>query len=221
MDVDQRRRGECSMGRYTDAKCRLCRRAGEKLFIKGPRCITEKCSFSKRPTPPGSAVPKRARPTNYALQLREKQKVKRMYGMLEKQFKRFFMMAHKTRGVTGRVLIQFLERRLDNIIYRTLFAFSRNHARQIVQHGFVFINGKRVNIPSYIVKEGEKIQIKAKDSIKTDLKGNVEINSKERSVPTWMKVDNNNLEVSISRLPEKEDLAISVNEQLIVELYSK
>jgi len=144
-----------------------------------------------------------------------------MYGMLERQFKRFFMLAHKARGVTGRALIQFLERRLDNIIYRTLFAFSRNHARQIVQHGFVFIDGKRVNIPSYIVKEGQTIEIRAKDSIKADLKGNVEINSKERSVPTWMQVDNNNLKVKISRLPEKEDLVITVNEQLIVELYSK
>ncbi|MDP8289375.1 MAG: 30S ribosomal protein S4 [Candidatus Susulua stagnicola] len=209
------------MGRYTEAKCRLCRRAGEKLFIKGPRCITEKCSFSKRPTPPGSAVPKRAKLSNYAVQLREKQKVKRMYGMLEKQFKRFFKLAHKARGVTGRVLIQFLERRLDNIVYRTLFAFSRNHARQIVQHGFVFINGRRVDIPSYIVKEGETITIKAKDTLKTELKGNIELNSKERSVPTWMQVDNDSLQAKILRLPEKEDLVIPVNEQLIVELYSK
>ena len=118
-------------------------------------------------------------------------------------------------------MIQFLERRLDNIIYRALFAFSRNHARQIVQHGFVFINGKRVDIPSYIVKEGQTIVIKAKDIFKTELKGNIEINSKERSVPAWMQVDNDNLQVKILRLPEKEDLVIPVNEQLIVELYSK
>lgn len=209
------------MGRYTEAKCKLCRRAGEKLFLKGPRCITEKCSFSRRPTPPGSAGLKRSKPTNYALQLREKQKVKRMYGMLEKQFKRFFNLANKTRGVTGRVLIQLLERRLDNIIYRTLFAFSRNHARQMVQHGFVFVDGKRVDIPSYIVKGGQTIQIKAKDSVKAELKGNIEINSKERSVPDWMQVDNNNFTIKIVRLPEKEDLVIPVNEQLIVELYSK
>ncbi len=210
------------MGRYIDAKCRLCRRAGAKLFIKGPRCITEKCSFTKRPTPPGSAVQRRrSKPTNYSLQLTENQKVKRMYGMLERQFKRFFLLAHKARGVTGRILIQLLERRLDNVIYRTLFAFSRNHARQIVQHGFVFVDGKRVNIPSYIVKEGQSIEIKGKDSIKTSLKENVETNSKERSVPTWMQVDNSNLKIKIIRLPEKEDLVISVNEQLIVELYSK
>jgi len=210
------------MGRYTDAKCRLCRRAGTKLFIKGPRCITEKCSFTKRPMPPGSAVQRRRpKSTNYSLQLTEKQKVKRMYGMLERQFKRFFMLAHKARGVTGGILIQLLERRLDNIIYRTLFAFSRNHARQIVQHGFVFVDGKRVNIPSYIIKEGQSIEIKGKDSIKTSLKENVEINSKERSVPAWLQVDNSNLKVKIIRLPEKEDLVIPVNEQLIVELYSK
>ena len=210
------------MGRYIDAKCRLCRRAGAKLFIKGSRCITEKCSFAKRPVPPGN-IPQRRRskPTNYALQLREKQKVKRMYGMLERQFKRFFMLAHKTRGVTGRVLIQFLERRLDNVIYRALFALSRNYARQVVQHGFVFIAEKRVNIPSYIVKEGDSIEIRAKESIKAGFKGNVEVSSKERSVPTWMQVDSNNLKIKIVRLPEKEDLIISVNEQLIVELYSK
>ncbi len=210
------------MGRYVDAKCRLCRRAGAKLFLKGPRCITEKCAFAKRPAPPGTSTRRfRSKPTNYALQLKEKQKVKRIYGMLERQFKRFFMMAHKTRGVTGRVLIQLLERRLDNVIYRSLFAFSRNHARQVVQHGFVFIDGKRVNIPSYIVKEGQTVVIRAKDSIKTGLKEGVEINSKERSVPTWMQVDKNNLKIKIIRFPEKEDLVIAVDEQLIVELYSK
>ena len=131
------------------------------------------------------------------------------------------MLAHKTRGVTGRVLIQFLERRLDNVIYRALFGLSRNHARQVVQHGFVFIAGKRVNIPSYIVKEGDSIEMRGKESIKADFKSNVEVSSKERSIPTWMQVDNNNLKIKIVRLPEKEDLVISVNEQLIVELYSK
>ena len=209
------------MSKYRGPSCRLCRKEGVKLFLKGVRCQSDKCAFSRREYSPGQHGRRNTKISDYGMQLREKQKVKRMYGMLEKQFKRFFMMAHKTRGVTGRVLIQFLERRLDNIIYRTLFAFSRNHARQIVQHGFVFIDGKRVNIPSYIVKEGQTIEIRAKDSIKADLKGNVEINSKERSVPTWMQVDNNNLKVKISRLPEKEDLVITVNEQLIVELYSK
>ena len=209
------------MGRYTEAKCRLCRRADMKLFLKGIRCVSEKCSFAKRPTPPGVHVRTRGKPSNYALQLKEKQKVKRMYGMLEKQFKRFFNLANKSKGVTGRVLIQFLERRLDNVIYRSLFAFSRNQARQFVGHGFVKVDGKKVNIPSYIVKEGQTIEINAKDNFKQNLKDVIEANSKERGVPSWMQVDKNTLIIKIMRLPEKEDLIIAVNEQLIVELYSK
>lgn len=210
------------MGRYLGAKCRLCRRAEVKLFIKGTRCSTEKCSFAKRPTPPGMISRKRrSKPTNYALQLREKQKVKRMYGMLEKQFRRFFTVAAKSKGVTGRILLQLLERRLDNVIYRSLFAFSRNQARQVVRHGFVFIDGKRASIPSYIVKEGQIVEVRAKEGVKKTMKENVEINSKERSVPSWLKVDNSNFKVNVVRLPEKEDLIIQVDEQLIVELYSK
>jgi len=209
------------MGRYVGAKCRLCRRAGMKLFLKGTRCITEKCSFAKRPTPPGMHVRTRGKPTNYALQLREKQKVKRMYGILERQFKRFFTVASKTRGVTGRVLIQLLERRLDNVVYRALFAASRNQARQIVRHGFVFIGGERVSIPSYIVNENQSIEIRAKASVKQGIKESIEINSKERSIPSWMVVEKNNFKIKIVRLPEKEDTAVSVDEQLIVELYSK
>ena len=210
------------MGRYVGAKCRLCRRIGTKLFLKGTRCEMEKCSFVRRPVPPGMVTRRRrAKLTNYALQLQEKQKVKRMYGMLERQFKRFFTVASKSRGVTGRVLIQHLERRLDNVIYRALFALSRNQARQMVSHGFVFIGGRRVNIPSYIVKEGQSIEIKAKESVKGGIKENIEINSKERSVPSWMNVDNNSFKINIVRLPEKEDLVISIDEHLIVELYSK
>ncbi len=209
------------MGRYVDAKCRLCRRAGMKLSLKGQRCVTEKCSFVKRPTPPGMVIKRRSKPTNYALQLQEKQKLKRMYGMLEKQFRRFFSLAKKSKGVTGRTLIQLLERRLDNVIFRSLYAFSRNHARQIVRHGFVYINSKRVDIPSYIVKEGEDIEIRAKDALKQVINDCIKLNLKERSVPTWLQVDNANHKVSIVRLPEKEDLIIPINEQLIVELYSK
>lgn len=194
-----------------------------KLFLKGTRCITEKCSFSKRPTPPGmhQAKQRGAKPTYYALQLREKQKVKRMYGMLERQFKRFFTIANKSKGITGRVLIQLLERRLDNLIYRALFTSSRNQARQIVIHGFVFVAGKRVNIPSYIVSAGQSIEIRAKESVKQNLKENFQVNSKERSIPSWIEVDKDNLKINIVRLPEKEDLVIPINEQLIVELYSK
>ena len=211
------------MARYVDAKCRLCRRAVMKLFLKGTRCVTEKCAVAKRPFPPGVIHKggRRSKPTNYAVQLREKQKVKQMYGMLERQFKRFFSIASKTRGVTGRVLIQLLERRLDNVVYRALFAFSRNQARQTVNHGFVFVDGKRVNIPSYTVRPGQTIQIKGKDTVKQGVKENIEVNSKERSVPTWLEVDNNSFQIKIVRLPEKEDLVIPVDEHLIVELYSK
>lgn len=210
------------MGRYLEAKCKLCRRADMKLFIKGNRCITEKCAFAKRPTPPGARQnQRRSKPSYYAVQLREKQKLKQMYGMLEKQFKRFFFMASKSRGATGRVLIQLLERRLDNVVYRSLFAFSRNQARQIVRHGFVFSGGKRVDIPSYIVKEGEQIEIRAKDSIKQGLRENHELNLKDRSVSPWMEVNKDSCSIKVVRFPEKEDLVIAVNEQLIVELYSK
>ncbi len=209
------------MGRYVDAKCKLCRRAGMKLFLKGLRCMTEKCSFVKRPTPPGEHTRSRSKPTNYALQLKEKQKIKRMYGMLERQFRRFFEIANKSKGITGRVLLQLLERRIDNVIYRSLFGLSRNQARQFVNHGFVFINGKRVDIPSYIVSEGETLEIRAKDTVKQNIKENIEISSKERSTPSWMETDNENYKIKILRLPEKEDLVISVSEQLIVELYSK
>ncbi|MFA7677496.1 MAG: 30S ribosomal protein S4, partial [Candidatus Omnitrophota bacterium] len=154
-------------------------------------------------------------------QLREKQKVKRMYGMLERQFKRFFVVANRTKGATGRTLIQLLERRLDNVIFRSLFAVSRNQARQFVNHGSVFVDGKRVNIPSYIVKEGQAIEVKATEKQNQVVKENIEVSSKERSVPTWLKVEKDSFKVSIVRLPEKEDLIMSVDEQLIVELYSK
>ncbi len=209
------------MGRYLGAKCRLCRRADMKLFLKGTRCVTEKCAFARRPKPPGTAVRMRRKMTNYGIQLREKQKLKRMYGILEKQFRRFFSVANRAKGATGRNLIQLLERRLDNVIFRSLFAASREQGRQIVGHGFVFIGGKRVNIPSYIVKEGQEIEIRVKDNFSQAIKDSLEQSTKERSVPTWMKTDNSNFKISVIRLPEKEDLIISIDEQLIVELYSK
>jgi len=209
------------MGKYLGPKCRLCRREGEKLFLKGIKCFTEKCPFSKRPYLPGMHGKKQTKPSYYALQLREKQKVKRMYGMLERQFKRFFQLAAKSKEPTGRKLLELLERRLDNVIYKALFATSRTEARQFVRHGFVFIKNHRVDIPSYIVKEKEEIYIKAKENVVKKIKENIELNSKYRSVPSWLSVDKENLRIVIERLPQKEDLTISVNEQLIVELYSK
>jgi small subunit ribosomal protein S4 len=209
------------MGRDTGPKCRLCRREGMKLFLKGKRCSTEKCALTRRTTPPGMHTRFSNKPSYYALQLREKQRVKRMYGVFERQFRRFFEVATKAKGVTGRALIQLLERRLDNVIYRALFALSRNQARQIVQHGFIFVGGKRVNIPSSLVKAGDTLEIKAHDNFKKLLKEIYEINSKERSVAAWLDVDSEGLKIKVTRLPEKEDLTLPINEQLIVELYSK
>lgn len=193
-----------------------------KLFLKGLKCNTEKCPFTQRPFNPGAHGKKpRKKQSYYAMQLREKQKVKRVYGMLERQFKRFFHIAAKTKGVTGRKLIQLLERRLDNLLYRSLMASSRSDARQIVRHGFVFINGRRVDIPSYVVSDNEEIVIKGDDGTIKRLKDNMEANAKERSVPNWLRVDKDNLVIKVITLPVKEDLVIPMNEQLIVELYSK
>jgi small subunit ribosomal protein S4 len=209
------------MGRYLGAQCKLCRREGMKLFLKGPKCNTEKCPFARRSYAPGMHGKRQVKPSYYGLQLREKQKVKRMYGMLERQFKRFFRLAERSKGVTGRKLIELLERRLDNIVYKALFALSRREARQIVKHGFVFIDSRRVNIPSYIVKENEEIKIQAKENIIKRIKENIEVNSKERSIPAFLEVDKDNLKIRLIRLPQKEDLSLPVNEQLIAELYSK
>ncbi|MCK9614533.1 MAG: 30S ribosomal protein S4 [Candidatus Omnitrophica bacterium] len=209
------------MGRNLGSKCKLCRREGMKLFLKGTRCSMEKCAFSKRPTPPGMHTRISSKPSYYALQLREKQRVKWMYGMLEKQFKRFFQIATKTKGATGRALLQLLERRLDNVIFRMLFTTSREAARQMVLHGFVFVNGKRVNIPSYLVSAGSTIEIKAKDNTKKALKETYDANAKERSIAGWLEIDKDTFSAKIIRLPEKEDIILPVNEQLIVELYSK
>lgn len=210
------------MGRYLDASCRICRREGAKLFLKGTRCFAEKCAFARRPTPPGyKKSTGSSKPSYYALQLREKQKVKRLYGMREEQFKRFFRTAARVKGVTGRLLIQFLERRLDNVLYRSSFGLSRKQSREFVSHGLVFIDGKRVDIPSYWVNAGELIEIKAKDKAKSLMKENVNLASKDRSIPSWLETDPEKLTIKILRLPEKEDLIVTVNEQFIVELYSK
>ena len=209
------------MARYKDAKCKLCRREGMKLFLKGAKCNTEKCPFTKRPYSPGAHGKRQSKPSYYSLQLREKQKTKRLYGVLERQFRRFFSLAHRTRGATGGILIQVLERRLDNVIYRSLFALSRSEARQIVRHGFVFLGQKRMNIPSYLVEEGQTIYIKGGDNILKNIRQNIEENSKERSVSPWLSVDKNDLKIEVVRLPEREDVTLPINEQLIIELYSK
>lgn len=209
------------MGRYTGAVCRLCRRQGEKLFLKGTRCQTEKCAASKRAYPPGQhGQGRRQKLSNYGVQLKEKQKVKRIYGVLERQFRKYFKIASKTKGVTGKVLLQLLERRLDNVIFRMGLGISRSQARQIVRHNLVAVNSRRVNIPSYLVDKDDLVEIKAKDKAKIKIKDNLEL-SKDRTVPGWLEFNAAEMKAKVARLPEKTDIQQPIQEQLIVELYSK
>lgn len=210
------------MARYTGAVCRLCRREGEKLFLKGTRCSSPKCPFLRRSYAPGQHGQRRSRTklSNYGLQLREKQKVKRIYGVLERQFRKYFKIASKSKGVTGRILLQLLERRLDNVVFRLGFALSRPGGRQIVRHNFICINSRRVNIPSYLVDKDDVIQIKKKDRLQNKIKENIEL-AKDRTVPSWLELNPQELKAKILRLPEKEDIPSTIQEQLIVELYSK
>ncbi|MBU0710172.1 MAG: 30S ribosomal protein S4 [Candidatus Omnitrophica bacterium] len=209
------------MARYTGAVCRLCRRAQEKLFLKGTRCFLEKCAVVKRNYAPGQQANKRrVKLSNYGLQMREKQKVKRMYGVLEKQFRRYFSIAARSKGVTGKVLLQLLERRLDNVIFRLGIGLSRSQARQIVRHNQVYVNSKRVNIPSFTVSKGDAITMKAKEKGLNKIRENLET-SKDKTLPSWLDFDQKSLRANILRLPEKEDIQQLIQEQLIVELYSK
>jgi len=209
------------MARYTEAVCRLCRRQGEKLFLKGNKCSGAKCTMAKRAFPPGQHGQNRAgKLSNYGLQLKEKQKVKRIYGVMEKQFRRYFDIASKSKGVTGKVLLQLLERRLDNVIFKMCLATSRAQSRQIVRHNFVFVNSKRVNIPSFLIDSNDIIEIRAKEKAKKKILENVEL-SKERTVPSWLEMNTQDLKAKVLRLPEKDDLTALIQEQLIVELYSK
>jgi len=208
------------MARYTGATCRLCRREGEKLFLKGTKCNSPKCTLTKRAYAPGDHGQGRIKLSNYGVQLREKQKVKRIYGMMEGQFRKYFEQASMAKGVTGKVLLQQLERRLDNVIFRLGLAVSRAQARQGVRHNFIWIDGTRVNIPSYQVSKDEVIKIKASEKALNKLKENIEA-SKDRSVPTWLEFNQQEMTARVARLPEKEDIQATIQEQLIVELYSK
>jgi len=209
------------MGRYTGAVCRLCRRQGEKLFLKGTRCQTEKCAANKRAYPPGQhGEGKRKKLSNYGLQLKEKQKVKRIYGVMEKQFRKYFEVASKTKGVTGKVLLQLLERRLDNVVFRMGMGISRSQARQIVRHNLIAVNSRRVNIPSFLVDKDDLVEVKSKDKPKIKIKDNLEL-SKDRTVPSWLEFSAAELKGKVLRLPEKSDIQQPIQEQLIVELYSK
>jgi small subunit ribosomal protein S4 len=208
------------MARYTGADCRMCRREGIKLFLKGERCYTDKCGVERRPYAPGQAGKKRPRDSEYRVQLREKQRTKRMYGLLEKQFRSYYKLASRQKGITGENLLRLLESRLDNVVYRLGFAKSRDEARQIVRHGHFTVNGRRVDIPSYRVRPGDTVAVadKSKDLllIKTAL-----IASEKIEVPGWLEVDIEKLSGKVLSLPEREQIDAPVREQLIVELYSK
>ena len=209
------------MARYKDAVCRLCRREGMKLFLKGAKCFSDKCPVEKRNFAPGQhGKDRKAKVVGYGLQLREKQKTKRIYFTQEGQFRNYFEKAARTRGVTGAMLLQQLERRLDNVVYRLGFAVSRRQARQLVRHGHVAVDGRKVNIPSYQVSQGEEISIR-ENSKKVPVLEVAKEFASHQTVPTWLEVDRDNYKGRILSLPKREDIQLPVNEQLIVELYSK
>jgi small subunit ribosomal protein S4 len=208
------------MARYTGADCRLCRREGGKLFLKGDRCYSAKCAVERRPYPPGMAGRKRVRDSEYRVQLREKQKAKRIYGILEKQFRGYYALASKQSGITGENLLRILETRLDNVVYRLGFAASRDEARQLIRHRHFMVNDKRVTIPSYRVRPGDVISVAPKAREFSVIKVAI-LSSAKIEVPGWLEVDVEHLKGKILSLPERDQIDLPVREQLIVELYSK
>ncbi len=209
------------MARYTDSVCRMCRREGLKIFLKGDRCYSEKCAFERRGYAPGDhGQMRRKQPSDYGLQLREKQKLKRMYGLLEKQFHGSFEEAERKRGITGTNLLVGLERRLDNMVFRMGFASSRNEARQLVMHGHFLVNGKAVNIPSFRLKTGDEITLKEKSRKVTRIIEALETVAR-RGVPQWIDLNKDAFKAKVKVLPTREELTMPVKEQLVVELYSK
>ncbi|MBZ0252116.1 MAG: 30S ribosomal protein S4 [Candidatus Methylomirabilis sp.] len=212
------------MARYTDSVCRLCRREGLKLYLKGERCYGEKCAIERRPYPPGLHGQGRQKVSDYGMQLREKQKVRRLYGVLESQFRGYYHKATRTKGVTGQALLQHLELRLDNVVYRLGFAASRAEARQLVRHGHVTIDGRKVNVPSYEVRVGEAVAIRDKSKGKEKLVAKINKTLEalgSRVVPEWLQVDEQALAGKVLSPPQREHITMPISEQLIVELYSK
>jgi len=208
------------LARYTDSVCRLCRRENLKLFLKGERCYSDKCAIERRNYPPGQHGQKRPKFSEYSIQLREKQKLKRMYGVLENQFRRTFDKASREKGITGEALLVLLERRLDNIAYRLGFASSRAEARSLVRHGHIQVNGKRVNIPSYFVRVGDEVSVKEQSRqmarVLTAMEG-----AQRRGVPEWAELNRDACSGRIKLMPARSDITMPINEKLIVELYSK
>jgi small subunit ribosomal protein S4 len=208
------------VARYSESVCRLCRREGLKLFLKGDRCYSERCAFERRAYPPGQHGQKRSKFSEYGIQLREKQKVKRIYGLLERQFRLSFQRAERMKGITGENLLLLLEKRLDNIVYRMGFAQTRAEARQLVRHSHFLVNGKKVSVPSYLVREGDTVQLRERskkiahiaDSLQTVVR---------RGIPGWLEIDAKDFRGTVKSLPRREDLTMPIQEQLIVELYSK
>ena len=207
------------MARNTKAVCRLCRREGDKLFLKGRKCDTAKCAFTKRPTPPGEHPYRRGRRSEYGLQLREKQKVKRFYGVLDKQFRKYFSMADRQKGNTGENLLILLERRLDNVVYLLRLGLSRPHARQLISHGHVKVNGRKCDKSSRVLKQGDRLEIKD-DKVRKAVKENFEV-TRGRDIPGWLSLDEENVAGIINQLPTRDDVSIVTEEQLIVEFSSK
>ena len=205
------------MARYTGPSCKLCRREGTKLYLKGERCLSDKCAFNRRTSAPGQHGAAKKKLTEYGMQLREKQKAKRYYGVLEKQFKNYYDIADNQEGIAGENLLRLLERRLDNVVYRMGLANSHKEARQLVLHGHFTLNGKNANIPSILVKPGDVIAVKDTDSVK--IKELIE-NMGDRIAPKWLDVDKNG-SAKVVAMPQRDDIDFEFNEQLIIELYSK
>jgi small subunit ribosomal protein S4 len=208
------------LARYSESVCRLCRREGMKLFLKGDRCFKDKCAIERRNYPPGQHGRRRSKLLGYGIQLREKQKVKRIYGLLESQFRLAFARAERRKGITGANLLEELERRLDNVVYSLGFAASRAQARQLVRHGHVSVNGKKVSIASFRVSKGQVISIKEKSRTNEQIKASVET-ARARGVPAWLDVTPETFSGAVVELPKREDIKLPIQEQLIVELYSK
>jgi small subunit ribosomal protein S4 len=206
------------MARYTGPSCKLCRREGIKLYLKGDRCYTDKCAVARRAYAPGQHGQGRKKMTNYGLQLREKQKAKRIYGTLESQFRKYYVEAERVKGITGENLLKILEMRLDNVAFRLGFGTSRHDARQLVRHGHFTVNGKKVSIPSYEVKVGDVVAVKEKSRSSEKFKALADVAT---NVPKWLTVDKDKMEGQVIAMPQREDVDIPVNETLIVELYSK
>jgi small subunit ribosomal protein S4 len=208
------------LARYSESVCRLCRREGMKLFLKGDRCFKDKCAIERRNYPPGQHGRRRSKLLGYGIQLREKQKVKRIYGLLESQFRLAFARAERRKGITGANLLEELERRLDNVVYSLGFAASRAQARQLVRHGHVAVNGRKVSIPSYRVSKGQVIAIKQRTRVNEQVKASVET-ARARGVPSWLDLTPEEFAGRVVELPKREDIKLPIQEQLIVELYSK